>query len=182
MLAEICEIEIEVLGIELDAHEEEAGLLVWMLIGMQDVASVAKHEISDRRDFALRVGAGDQKYGRVLHGSRSSCWTERRCKQRLCSQRPLLFQYPKDLARGICSRATGQSRARVRAASAEIQIVDWRPIPRPIQQRTHREELIQRQLSMEDLATGQSVFFFQVARRDDLVREDQFRQIRGVLG
>ena len=34
---------------------------------------------------------------------------------------------------------------------------------------------------MKDLTAGEPVFVFQIARRNDLVRQDQFRQIRSIL-
>ena len=45
----------------------------------------------------------------------------------------------------------------------------------------HGEELIERQFTVEDLSAGKAVLIFQVVRGDDLVRQDQFRQIRRVL-
>ncbi len=53
------EIDVEVLGIELDSHQEESGLFVGMFVGVQDVAAVAVDEVGDGGDFAFGVGAGD---------------------------------------------------------------------------------------------------------------------------
>ncbi|MCU1304242.1 MAG: hypothetical protein JWQ87_4526 [Candidatus Sulfotelmatobacter sp.] len=64
MLGEVGEIfvgkiNVEVFGIELDAHQEESGFFVRVFIGMQDVAAVAVDEVGDGSDFAFLVGAGD---------------------------------------------------------------------------------------------------------------------------
>ena len=55
----LSQINVEVFGIELDAHEEEPGLLVGVFVGVEDVAAVAVDEVGDGSDFAFLVGAGD---------------------------------------------------------------------------------------------------------------------------
>jgi hypothetical protein len=50
------EIDVEVFGIELDAHEEEAGLFVGMPVRMQNVAVVPADEVGDGRDLAFASG------------------------------------------------------------------------------------------------------------------------------
>ncbi len=60
-------INVEVFGIELDAHQEEAGLFVGVFVGVQDVAAVAVDEVGDGGDFAFGVRAGDEEDGGVLH-------------------------------------------------------------------------------------------------------------------
>src|SRR5258708_18594184 len=62
------EMNVEVFGIELDAHQEEAGCFVGVFISVQDVAAMAVDEIGDGRDFAFRVRAGDQEDGGGFHG------------------------------------------------------------------------------------------------------------------
>ena len=71
VFAEVGEGNVEVLGIELHAHEEEAGFLISVLVGMEDVAAVPVDEVGDGGDFALAVGAGNQEYGGVLHSSKA---------------------------------------------------------------------------------------------------------------
>jgi hypothetical protein len=44
------------LGIELDPHQEESGLLVGVLVGVQDVAVVAVDEVGDGGGFAFCIG------------------------------------------------------------------------------------------------------------------------------
>ncbi len=72
MRAEICQIllekiDVEVLGIELDPHQEQPRLFVGMLVGVQDVAAVPEHEVGNGRDLALAVRAGDQEDSGILH-------------------------------------------------------------------------------------------------------------------
>jgi hypothetical protein len=55
----LSQINVEVFGIELDAHEEESGFFVGMFVGVQDVAAVAVDEVGDGGDFTFGVGAGD---------------------------------------------------------------------------------------------------------------------------
>ena len=57
---------------------------------------------------------------------------------------------------------------------------NWRPIARPTQQRTHREQLVERELSVKDVTARQTVCRFQIDRRDDLPVQDQRRQVRRV--
>ena len=64
----IGEINVEIFGIELDAHQEEAGFFVGVLVGVQDVAAVAVDEVGDGGDFAFGVRAGDEEDGGVFHG------------------------------------------------------------------------------------------------------------------
>ena len=61
------EVDVEIFGIELDAHQEEAGLFVGVLVGVQDVAAVAVDEVGDGGDFAFAVGAGDEEDGGGFH-------------------------------------------------------------------------------------------------------------------
>src|SRR5580692_2833103 len=63
----IGEIDVEVSGIELDAHQEESGLFVSVLVGMQDITAVAVDEVGDGGDLAFGVGATDEQDGGVLH-------------------------------------------------------------------------------------------------------------------
>ncbi len=61
------EINVEIFGIEFDAHQEEAGFFVGVFVGVQNVASVAVDEVGNGGDFAFGVRAGDQQDGGVFH-------------------------------------------------------------------------------------------------------------------
>ena len=56
----------------------------------------------------------------------------------------------------------------MRPRSAEIQILNRGAIACPVEQRPHREELIQSQLPMEDVAAGQPDSGLDVRRPEDL--------------
>src|SRR5216684_2221965 len=64
----IRQIDVEVFGIELNAHQEEARFLISMFVGVEDVAVMAVDEVSDRGDFALLIGTGDEEDGGGFHG------------------------------------------------------------------------------------------------------------------
>ena len=76
VLTEVGEVNVEIFGIELHAHQEESGLFVGMFVGVQDVAVVAEDEVGNGRDFALCVGATNQENCAILHAvtvEQSSC-------------------------------------------------------------------------------------------------------------
>ena len=62
-----------------------------------------------------------------------------------------------DLARRILPGAAGEAVARVRARAAQVQARQRRAVVGPAQRRTHREELIERQLAVVDVAARQPV-------------------------
>src|SRR5712671_858477 len=68
-LAKFREAEIKLHWIEFDASQEEIRFFISMLVGEQDVAVVAKDEISNAGNHAFAVGTGDEKYGGVMHRS-----------------------------------------------------------------------------------------------------------------
>ena len=76
----IGEINVEVFGIELDAHQEEARFFVGVFVSMQDVAAVAVDKVGDGGDFALAVGAGDEQDGGGFHSRAVAIrlWASRR--------------------------------------------------------------------------------------------------------
>ena len=67
----------------------------------------------------------------------------------------------------------GEAVARVRARAAKVEPGDRSAVARPAEQRAHGEELVERQLAVEDVAAGQAVSLFQIQRRDDLAVEDK---------
>src|SRR5690349_6130582 len=54
-------------------------------------------------------------------------------------------------------------------------------VTRPVEQWTHSEELVERQLAVENMASSQAVSVFEILRRNNLVRQNQFRQFGSVL-
>jgi hypothetical protein len=63
----IREVDVEVFGIELDAHQEEPRFFVGVFVGMQDVSAVAVDKVGDGGDFAFGVRAGDEEDGGGFH-------------------------------------------------------------------------------------------------------------------
>src|SRR5437660_2835917 len=88
------------------------------------------------------------------------------------------FQY---LPRGIRSGPASQSHSGMRATATQVQVLNRRAIARPVQQRTHGKELVQRQFPVKDLPARHSVLFLEVEWGDDLVRQNHLRQIGSVL-
>ena len=62
---------IELGGIELDAHEERAGIHVAMLVRVQDIAAVPVNESGNASDHAFLVGTTEEKDGGFLHHLRA---------------------------------------------------------------------------------------------------------------
>jgi len=60
----------------------------------------------------------------------------------------------------------------MRARATQVQAPDRSAISRMSQQRPHREQLIERQLAMKDVAAGKPVLPFKVERCDDLRTDD----------
>lgn len=65
--AEIAQIDVKVFGIEFDAHQEQAGTLVSVLVGVQNVSAVAIDEVRNSCDFTLSVRTTGEENGGVLH-------------------------------------------------------------------------------------------------------------------
>src|ERR1700750_2126238 len=95
--------------------------------------------------------------------------------------RELLLQVFQDFSCGVGARSARQSRARMRTAAAKIQVCDRGAVARPVEYWAHGEELVERQLAVEDLARCQTVSVFQIFGRDDLAFEYERRQIGRVL-
>src|SRR5262245_27142424 len=92
------------------------------------------------------------------------------------------FQRSQNLTGGVCAGPAVQSGPGVRAGSAEEQMTNRRRVPSPTQQRPRHEELIDRELAVENVAAGQSVPAFEIPRRDHLPRDDGRREVRRVAG
>src|SRR5439155_4742287 len=68
----------------------------------------------------------------------------------------------------------------MRPRNTQIQIAYGRTIARPIQQWSHGEKLIQRKLPVKDVASRKSVSVFQILGSNDLMAQNQLRQIRSI--
>src|SRR2546430_16976950 len=100
----------------------------------------------------------------------------------MCSLlKPSPLNFLQNLPCRIRSRPTGQSRSRMRSRPAQIQVANRRAVSCPVEQWTHGEKLIERQLAVKNVSASESVCIFQVLRSNDLVGQDQLRQVRRVL-
>src|SRR5258707_4290238 len=87
-----------------------------------------------------------------------------------------------DFADGVGARGSRQAVARMRAGTAEIKPTNRRFVTRPIENRPHGEELIERKLGVENVAAGKAINSFQIQRRDYLNGFDEARKIPSVGG
>src|SRR4029453_17279380 len=71
------------------------------------------------------------------------------------------------------SRKTVHSNAWMSTVTAEKQVTNRRTVARPAEHGSRDEELIERELTMKDLASGQAVGSFQIERRNDLSRHNR---------
>src|SRR5690349_18190841 len=100
-----------------------------------------------------------------------------------CSRCPLRlsFQLLQNFSRGVGAGGTGQTVSGMRSRAAKVQPPDRRAVARPVQQRAHGENLVQRQLTVENVAASQAVGFFQIFWGDNLTSLHQARQVGGVF-
>ena len=66
-LIETVDAEFEAIQLPLHPHQEQAGHLVLMLIGVKDVGVVGIKKVGDGGDQALLIGAGHQQTGGISH-------------------------------------------------------------------------------------------------------------------
>ena len=86
-----------------------------------------------------------------------------------------------DLQRGQAARSTHDAASGMSGRAAHPQVLDRRLVLRPARHRTQEEQLLQRQLALEDIAFGQSPLAFQIKRRYDLPPDDDVLQIRRIF-
>src|SRR5437588_1419450 len=72
VFTELGGIDVEVCGIEFDAHEEEVRSLVGVLVGVENIAVVLVDEIGDGGHHPFAIGARNQQDGGVFHGTTNS--------------------------------------------------------------------------------------------------------------
>ena len=70
----------------------------------------------------------------------------------------------------------------MRRRTAQVEILNRRAEHRPARHRTQKEQLLQRELTLENIALAQSPFPFQIERRDHLAMQNDVLDIRRVLG
>src|SRR5262249_29050138 len=62
------------------------------------------------------------------------------------------------------------------------EVLERRRVLRPAGRGPQEEELLERELALEDVALGEAPLTLEVERRDDLPVQDEVLQVRGVLG
>ncbi len=75
----------------------------------------------------------------------------------------------------------GDPATRMCARAAQVESRDRRAVLGAAEDRPHREELIERWLAVQDVAPGQPVGRLEIARRDDLLMDDEPFDTRRVL-
>src|ERR1700674_3120791 len=168
---EVRQVDVKLGRIKFHAHQEQVRFIIGVLVSVQDVSVMAEDKIGDRGNDALAVGTTNQKYSGVLHS----------VETQLAASFCLSLQVLQYLPRRVGTGTPGQPRPRMRPRAAQVQVLNWHAVPGPIKQRTHGKELVERKFTVENVASRESVGIFQILRRDDLVRQNQFRKPRGVL-
>src|SRR6266568_1382777 len=97
-----------------------------------------------------------------------------------CSRFSLVPEVPEDLVGGVVPRRAGHPAAGMGARAAQVEPADGRAVLRPPRDRAHEEELLQRQVAVEDVPLGEAVGALEVERRQDLPRLDRPRHVRRV--
>ena len=69
----------------------------------------------------------------------------------------------------------------MRGRPAHVEALDGRPVLRPSRRGPQEEELLERELALEDVAFRQAPLALQIERRDDLPVQDDVPQIRREL-
>src|SRR5688572_867098 len=69
----------------------------------------------------------------------------------------------------------------MRSRAAHIKVLDWRTILRPTRSGSQEEELLQSQLSLENVSFRQSKLTLEIERRYDLPVQNDVSNVRGVL-
>src|SRR3982074_115661 len=85
-------------------------------------------------------------------------------------QRPVI---PQDYARGVVAGGAGDAAAGMRAGAAMVEALQGAPIVGMAEDRARREQLVQRQRTMKNIAAEQPELAFQIERRQNLPPHDR---------
>src|SRR5262245_53528063 len=89
---------------------------------------------------------------------------------------------PQRLPRRVAAAGAHHAAARVRPGAAEVEPLDRRPVARPAGDRPHEEDLVRRDLAVEDVPAGEPEALLQVPGREHLAVHDRVADVRRVLG
>src|SRR4029450_2551475 len=83
---------------------------------------------------------------------------------------------------GVSSGSTHDAAAGMRGRPAHVEATDWRPVTCPSRYRPQKEQLLQSQLALEDVAFRQPPFALEIERRHDLAMEHDVAEVGRVFG
>src|ERR1041384_1732744 len=86
------------------------------------------------------------------------------------------------LERRIPPRRAHDPAAGMRRRPAHVKVLDRRAILRPTRRRTQKEELLERQLALEDVPLRQTKLTLEIQRRQHLTIANQALEVWRVLG
>src|SRR5262249_49256998 len=111
----------------------------------------------------------------------------RRCPRRSLARGTLAFRRLGDLAvgergaRGLPAGEAAAAAAGVRRRAAVVQAADRRPVVGVPGRRAHVEELLERELAVEDVAADEAVLLLHLVGADDVAVQDRGLEVRGNL-
>src|SRR5579883_2007277 len=85
-------------------------------------------------------------------------------------------QIAQHFARGVISRDPRHAAARVDRAAAQIESLEGGPIVREVRHRALKEQLIERELTLEDVALRETYDLFDIRSQQELVGNDFARK------
>src|SRR5207245_6170726 len=77
-------------------------------------------------------------------------------------------------------RGAHDAAAGVRLRAAHVEVLDRRAVLRPARDRTEEEELLERQLALEDVPFGEAELAVEIEGREHLTADDDLLQVRSV--
>src|SRR3990170_3942237 len=95
-----------------------------------------------------------------------------------CTSRPPHRPVLQDLPRRVVSRRAHDAASGMGSRSAEVQVLDRRAILGPARDRPEEEELVRRELAVEDVPAREAELPLQIQRRQYLAVEDRLGQVR----
>ena len=84
-------------------------------------------------------------------------------------------------SRGVLAGSAGDAAAWMCARAAQVECRDRRAVLGTAKDRAHREQLVERRLAVQDVASGEPVGGLEIARRDDLPMDDEPFDVRCVF-
>src|SRR5262245_50004737 len=86
-----------------------------------------------------------------------------------------------DLERSVAAWRPHDAAARMGGRPAHEEVLDRRPILSPARHRPKEQQLFERELTLKDVALGQTPLALQIERRHDLTMDDEGFEIRRIF-